>query len=221
MAKFLRHIGKVGDRKVAVIFRELPGESHMCLIVYTELLNQNLHDPLMAAIEGDRAQQSKDLAEALNQAYTRDSKIILQVLHLEGMMKKMQTSQVVMTPGPGQTIRLNELNTILNEMEKGEDAVKRLAEMDASRGLQDPIDVARRMRGDVQPLAGNQNSALDDDSIAQNLLRQAAKMTAEAQGLLAESARLEQEAKSLMPEPVAEQPTKKKPGRQKKTVALG
>lgn len=216
MAKFLKHIGKVGDRKVAVIFRELPGENHMCLIVYTELLNQNLHDPLMAAIEGDRAQQSKDLADALNQAYTRDSKIILQVLHLEGMMKKIQTSQVVMTPGPGQTIRLNELNTILNEMEKGEDAVKRLAEMDASRGLQDPIDVARRMRGDVQPLSGTQNSVLDNDAIAQNLRNQAAKMTAEAQGLLAESARLEQEAQSLMPGTTTQSTTKKKPGRQKK-----
>ena len=26
---FLRHVGKHGDRKVAVVFREVPGEAHM------------------------------------------------------------------------------------------------------------------------------------------------------------------------------------------------
>ena len=41
MAAFLRHVGKHGDRKVAVVFREVPGEPHMALVVYTELLNQN------------------------------------------------------------------------------------------------------------------------------------------------------------------------------------
>ena len=44
---FLRHVGKHGDRKVAVIFREVPNEQHMCLVAYTQLLNQNIHDPLM------------------------------------------------------------------------------------------------------------------------------------------------------------------------------
>ena len=32
--KFLRHVGKHGDRKVAVIFREVPGEPHMCSNTY-------------------------------------------------------------------------------------------------------------------------------------------------------------------------------------------
>jgi len=26
---FLRHVGKMGDRKVAIIFREIPGEPHI------------------------------------------------------------------------------------------------------------------------------------------------------------------------------------------------
>ncbi len=38
---FTRHVGKQGDRKVAVVFREVPGEAHMCLVVHTELLNQH------------------------------------------------------------------------------------------------------------------------------------------------------------------------------------
>lgn len=216
MSNFLRHIGKVGDRKVAVIFRELPGEPHMAVITYTETLNRTIHDALMTAIESTAGQKAKDLADELNRTYTKEGKIILQMLHAEGMMKKMQTSQIVMTPGPNQSIRLNELNTILDEMEKGEDAVKRLAELDSSRGLQDPVDVARRMRGEptTEPLVAQADTALSDDGIAKNLLSQAARMEAEAKGLLAESARLQQQAAELMPAP-AEKPVKK-PGRTKK-----
>jgi hypothetical protein len=226
MAQFLRHIGKVGDRKVAVIFREVPTEPHMALIVYTEVLNMNIHDPLMSSIESPVGQQAKDLADALNRSYTKDGKIILQVLHAEGMLKKMQTNQIVMTPAQGQSIRLNELNDILNEMEKGEAAVRRLAELDASRGLQDPADVARRMRGEptvnVPPLTAT-DGALADDSLAQNLLAQANRMAVEARGLLAESERLQKEAHSLMPTlntTVVESSAKKKAGRPKKAAAV-
>lgn len=207
MANFLKHIGKIGDRKVAVVFRQIPGEEHMCLVVFTELLNQNIHDPLITTIESDIGQFSKDLGDALNRSYTRDGKIILQVLHHEGMMKKVQTSQVLMTPSPNQHIKLSELNTILNEMDKGEEAVKKLAEMDRSRGLQDPVDVARRMRGEsTDPNIRNQAAQmaseagmLADNDLARQRLEQAQRMEREANGLLAESQRLLNEAYSMDP----------------------
>ena len=145
---FLRHVGKQGDRKVAIVFREVPGEPHMCLVTYTETLNRHIHDPMMQCIESTIGQQSENLADALNRTHTADGKYILQVLHSQGLIKKVQTSQVVMTPNSTTTIRLDELNKILNEMQQGEDAVKRMAELDSSRGLQDPADVARRLRGD-------------------------------------------------------------------------
>lgn len=207
---FLRHVGKHGDRKVAVVFREIPGEEHMCLITYTELLNQNLHDPMMRTIEGDIGQHSENLAEALNRSYTKDGRIILQVLHAEGLLKKVNTENIVMTPQPNTKIKLAELNKILDEMKQGEEAVKRLAEMDASMGLQDPIDVANRMRGQnkkqqqpVSPTSG----ALDDSTIANRLRDQANKMSLEAKGLLAEAERLMKEASSMDPvKPVVELP---------------
>jgi len=200
---FTRHVGKHGDRKVAVVFREVPGEAHMCLVTYTETINQHIHDPLIRCIESDIGQNSEHLADALNRTYTQDGKPILQVLHLEGQLKKVQTSQILMTPSPNQTIRLDELNKILDEMKLGEEAVKRMAELDKSRGIQDPADVARRMRGNkdatVTPPKGLQASgdALGDQAIAQNLRQQAANMDAEAKGLLAESARLHKEAAAL------------------------
>ena len=238
MAQFFRHIGKIGDRKVAVVFRELPGETHMCLVVYTQLLNQNIHDSMMAVIESASGQQAKDLADALNKNYTKDGRILLQVLHVEGMLKKIQTNQVVMTPSAGVSIRLDELNQMLDEMEKGEEAVKKLAEFDASRGLQDPKDVARRMRGDTQAQQQIQSPVtpvtpvdpMSDAGIAQNLRQQAQRMAAEAKSLLAESDRLQKEAAQLdgvmleaKPYQIntVEQPTLKRKGRPKKVAITG
>lgn len=196
---FLRHVGKHGDRKVAVIFREVPGEPHMCLVAYTELLNQHIHDPMIKCIESDIGQNSENLADALNRSYTKDGKPILQVLHREGQLKKINTELVIMTPAPNTKIKLNELNKILNEMKQGEAAVKRLAEIDSSRGLQDPADVARRMRGNQAPPQNIQSAqgALADNELANNLRQQAQKMDAEAKGLLAESQRLLKEAAQM------------------------
>lgn len=227
---FMRHVGKHGDRKVAVVFREVPGEPHMALVVYTEILNRNIHDPLIACIESDIGQSSEDLALALNRTYTTDGQIILQKLHAEGMLKKVQTELIVMTPQPGTQIKLNELNKILDEMKMGEEAVKKLAEMDASMGMQDPLQVAKRMRGDKdaytpETIPGNNiqasGDALGDSAIANNLRQQAMKMAAEAKGLLAESERMLKEAEVLAPTaPVASvaAPAKKSRGRPKKTV---
>ncbi len=230
---FTRHVGKHGDRKVAVVFREVPGEPHMALVVYTEILNRNIHDPLINCIESDIGQNSEDLALALNRTYTTDGQIILQKLHAEGMLKKVNTENIVMTPQPGTMIKLSELNKILDQMKMGEDAVKKLAEMDQQLGMQDPMQVAKRMRGDrdaytpetiPQAPASLQASgdALGDNAIANNLRQQALRMAAEAKGLLAESERMLKEAETLAPSAPAavEAPAKKSRGRPKKALAV-
>lgn len=194
---FLRHVGKHNERNIAIIFREVPGEPHMCLVTYPEVLNRHIHDPLMKCIESDIGQSAENLADALNRTYTVDGKIILQALHAEGQLKKIKTEQVVVTPAPNVRIKLSELNTILTEMKQGEAAVKRLAEIDSSTGLQDPADVARRMRGDQQSVQAAQG-ALGDDTIANNLKAQATRMATEAKGLLAESERMMKEANQML-----------------------
>ena len=224
---FLRHVGKHGDRKVAVIFRQVPNEEHMCLVTYTQLLNQNIHDPLMSTIESDIGQNSEELADAINRQYTKSGDRILQVLHSEGMLKKIRTEDVVMTPGPNQSIRLNELNKILGEMAAGAEATKKLAEQDASLGMQDPADVRRRKEGLIgdqnrpMPTAGTNvvdpNMAMNDDVLARDFMAQAERMESDAKGLIAESKRLMKEAKAMMPKP-AKKTTAKKTTR-KKTAA--
>jgi len=217
---FIRHVGKHGDRKVAIIFREVPGEPHMALVTYTETLNQHIHDPLIRCIESDIGQNSKELADALNRTLTHDGRPILQLLHMEGLLKKVNTELVVVTPNSNTKIKLSELNKVLNEMAQGEQAVKRMAELDQSRGLQDPADVARRLRGDPQTKDAKvmpSQGALGDTDLANNFRQQAANMTAEAKGLLAEADRLIKEAnimEGVKAEPVA---TKAKRTTTKKT----
>ena len=196
---FTRHVGKHGDRKVAVIFREVPGEPHMCLVTYTELINQHIHDALIKCIDSDIGQNSENLADALHRNYVQDGRPILGVLHTEGQLKKVQTAQIVMTPNPTTRIKLDELNKMLNEMKLGEEAVRKMAELDKSMGLQSPADVARRMRGPQTPVVANGTDVLGDALLAKQRIEQATKMAAEAKGLIAESERLLAEAASLDP----------------------
>jgi hypothetical protein len=190
----------------------------MCLVTHTELLNQHIHDPLIQCIESDIGQNSEHLADALNRTHTKDGRIILQVLHAEGQLKKVQTSQILMTPSPNQSIRLDELNTILDEMKQGESAVKRLQELDNSRGMQDPADVVRRMRGNQNPVVPT-GDLLGDASLAKQRLEQAQKMEREAKGLLAEAQRLTDEAKSLDPSVLPSAVIETKPTKARKTRA--
>jgi hypothetical protein len=193
---FLRHIGRIGDRKVAIVFREVPNEPHMALVTYTESLNRHLHDPMMQCIESDIGQNSKNLADALNRTHTKDGKYILQVLHVEGLLKKVKTETVIVTPNGNTKIRLDELNKILTEMENGEDAVKRLAEINSSTTTES-AEVAKKIRGDKPKITDAPQGVLGDNAIANNLRSQAARMEAEAKGLLAESLRLQTEAAEM------------------------
>ena len=221
---FLKHVGKHGDRKVAIIFREIPGEPHMCLVTYTETLNQHIHDPLIRCIESDIGQHSESLSDALNRTLGLDGRPILQVLHREGLLKKVNTENIVVTPNPQTKIKLNELNKILTEMKQGEDAVKRMADIDQSRGMQTPAEVARRQRElstrdakvpQTAPLMASSNDVLGDNALANNLRQQAARMAAEAKGLMAESEHLLKQAAEMDP-PVVE----KKPRTTKKAVVV-
>ena len=221
---FLKHVGKQGDRKVAIIFREVPGEPHMCLVTFTETLNQHIHDPLIRCIESDIGQHAESLSDALHRTLGLDGNPILQTLHREGLLKKVNTENIIVTPNPQTKIKLSELNKILTEMKQGEDAVKRMADIDQSRGLQTPAEVARRQRENktrdakvqqTAPLLASNNDALGDNAIANNLRQQAAKMATEAKGLLVESEILMKQANDMDP-PLAVKKTKTT----KKTVVV-
>jgi hypothetical protein len=174
---FLKHIGKHSGRNVAILYRQVPNEDHMCLVVYPEVLPAPWHDSIMKVIESDIGQQAEELANALHRNLLPDGRAILETLHLEKMIKKVRTADVTVTPSPNAKIRLDELNKMLNEMKQGEAAIKRLAESDASRGMVAP-EVKRSAeaayKATQQPgyQAPSANGALDDRTLAANIFKQ-------------------------------------------------
>ena len=206
----LKHIGRHGDRKVAIIFRELPGEEHMCLVIYPETLPTHFHNTIMNILESPPGQASPNLADVLHRNLLPDGRVILQALHNEGMLKKIQTNQVIVTPTAQSNVKLDELNRIVKEMESGADALKRMRELDANAGFVDPavkrkaekaFKEGRMSEAEalVAPLAAPAGGALDDQSLAANMLAQAKRMEADAKGLVAEAARMKKEAQKMFP----------------------
>ena len=211
---FIRHVGKHGDRKVAILYRQVPGEDHMCLIIQPDVLPAHWHDTIMKVLESDVGQQANELAEALHRNLLSDGRNILETLHFEKMIKKVRTSDVLVTPRPGATIRLDELNTMLNEMQKGSEAVKKMAQDDATRGLVDaPTKRAaeaefKRTQTDkaaTSKMQANTNAALTDRELAANMLVQAQRMEIEAKGMIAEAARMKKDAERMDPRVMAKE----------------
>ena len=204
----LKHIGRNNDRKVVVLFHTVPNEDHMCLLVYSDLLPRMIHDEIMRALESAPGQQSKNLADVLHRVPMQDGRNTLEVLHKEGFMKKVQTSQVIMTPTPASQVRLDELNTILSKMSEGEEAIKQLAEMDSRIGMQTKKrdntgrnvgEPAKAPQASVPALQAGINDVLTDEQIATQQLAQATRMKMEARSLIAEAERLEAESAKIAP----------------------
>lgn len=207
---FIKHVGKHGDRKVAIVWKTVPNEDHMCLVIYPEVLPAPWHDAIMKVIESDIGQAAEELADALHRSLLPDGRVILETLHREKMLKKIRTADVIVTPRPGASIKLDELNKMLAEMKQGNAAIKRMAESDAARGMVDPsvkrsaeAEFKARQAGQVPPVQASANGALDDRALAANMLAQAQKMEAEGKGLLAEAARMKKDAERLQPNVVA------------------
>ena len=219
----LKHVVKHNSRKAALLYRQVPGEDHMCLLVYSDLLPRMIHDEVMKTLESPVGQQANDLADALFRNIMPDGQNTLQVLHINGMIQKVPCNQVLVQANAKSSVRLDELNDILNEMAQGQEAVQRLAELDAKVTGWTPAQQqeqnaknaakkkARMEEGrevGVPPNAAKPinvpvltESALSDSDIAKNLLDQAERMKQQAASMLAEVTRLTNEAIALTPPP--------------------
>ena len=212
MNNFIKHVGKHNDRKVCVLFRQVPNEDHMCLIIYPETLPAHWHDAIMKVLESDVGQQADEFADALHRNLLPDGRVILETLHQERMIKKVRTADIIMTPRTDASIRLDELNKMLNEMKLGEAAIKKMAEADATRGL---VDAPTKRAAEAEfksnraqqqaPMTAPATGALSDRDLAANMLSQAQRMEAEAKSMIAEAARMKKEAERMDPHVVAKE----------------
>ena len=209
----IKHVGKHNDKKIAIVYREVPSEAHMALVVYTDTLPRHIHDDIMKALECESGQQAKEFSDYLFRYTLVDGTNALETLHKEGMIKKVPTNQVIVTPDAKSNVRLDELNGILLKMAMGEEAIKELADLDKGAGMSGKRkgrvneganlgEVRAPAQSRSQPAVVdtniNLNDVLTDEQIAAQRSAQAVKMANDAKALLAEAARLQKEADDLL-----------------------
>jgi len=202
----LKHVGKHSSRQCVILFRKVPGEDHMALVIYPDSMPNHIHDDIMKALESDSGQQAKEFSDYLFRYTLQDGSNALQTLHAESMIKKVPTNQVIITPNAKSTVRLDELNNILDKMAMGEEAINEMANLDANRGMR----TGNRAEGREVGVPGSSrsqaaqvdssisiNDVLSDEQLATQRRAQAVKMQSEAEAMLAESKRLVKEAQQL------------------------
>jgi len=230
----IKHVGKHNNTKIVILYRKVPDEDHMCLVVYSDLLPRMYHDEIMKTLESPVGQNAKEFSDVLFRTTLADGNNCLESLHRNGFIKKIPTSQVLVTPTNTSSVRLDELNNILDEMAKGEEAVRRLADIDINAGMggkkrpAEPKEVgapnnsrsAAQVQGNMSPeqYVVSTEGVLDDATLSAQRIAQATKMKAEAQAMLAEATRLEQEAASLTPVSNVRTKTKKTSTTKKQTA---
>ena len=178
MAGFTRHIGKVPNTgaRIVVVFRQLPDEPDQALIVYSDALTDRYHDDLMAALESPNAQTGPDLFPFLQRQRFSDGIPMLDALHGKKLLHKTPTSLITITPAQGMTIKLDELNKDLGDIDWG------TLEQPAARQV---VDTNAIQPGDHAPASATPagKTALSDADLAAQRLTQATSLEEEAKRL--------------------------------------
>jgi len=221
----IKHVGKHNGRKVVIAYRKVPGEDHMALVMYSDSLPQLVHDDVMKVLESQTGQTAKELADAMFRHTMSDGQNCLQAVHQRGLLKKVPTNQIIVTPNAKTVndVNLEVLNSYIDKIEAGGEAADALANIDKNRGIKGsqvnegrevgmpkniPLKTSSAdMTGDIAA-----TGVLSDADLAGLNLTQAQSMEAQAKQLLAEAKRLKAEAASLSP-------VKKAPAKAKATPA--
>jgi hypothetical protein len=174
MAQFIKHVGVNGQgKKVVVVFREVPGDPDSALVIPTGALPQMYHDDLIKAVESNNCQDMQDPSEFLFRQVFNDGTNMLNTIHQRGWMVKVPTKSVVMTPRPGVSINLVDLNRELTQISREH----------AAQGTRST---------DIATPAGSPPGVIDDVQLA-------AKYRVQANGFEVEARRLREEAEKLDP----------------------
>ena len=182
----LKHVGKIKNTgaKVLIVFRTLPGESNMALVLPTANLPDQYHDALIQLVESDHAQSTNEFGEIMFIRRFPDGRPMLQAMQAAGRLQKVSTSLVIMTPTLSDSIQLDELNVIISQQKNC--AVDDLANLVTGANTVDKIE---------QPVPETQTeetTPLTDKDIAKSYRSQ-------ADSLYKEAARLRKQADELDP----------------------
>ena len=149
----IRHIGSIKNTgsDVIVVYRSLPDEADKCLVIFRDSIPEVFSHKILTFVN-DIGQRSVDLFEVMHEAGLLEGQNMLTTLYKHGMLKKYNTSEVVMRPGGNQTIRLDELNKIIDDERKMSDGKVKafnpfdVGSVEAQEALEDRGLVDRLMR---------------------------------------------------------------------------
>ena len=215
--KSIKHIGRLKNTgsKILVVFRTLPGESDHALVLPVSNLVAENHDSLMNLIETTQAQDAFELGEIMFIRTFSDGRKMLQACTADGLLTKLPTDQVIMTPNTKDEIPLSELNALIAEQKNC--AIDDLSAFVSGAGKVEEVAQVKDLgQPNVPEYEGTpvapMNEALSDKDIASRYREQATTMAKEA-------ARLRKEANVLDPKVAkatpAEQTTIAKAGKTK------
>jgi hypothetical protein len=111
----MKHVGKMKNNgaKCVIAYRTLPGDAYSALVIGTSNLGESYHDALMSTVQDDRAQQANELADVLAVRKFPDGSNMLEWFHKNGLLRKVPTSGVLVTPSNTVSVPLDELNQII------------------------------------------------------------------------------------------------------------
>ncbi len=202
----IKHVGRIKNngKKCIVVFRTLPGDAFNCLVVLTESLTPSYHDSLINLVESNASQTSAELSEVFARAFFPDGTTVLPSLHRQGLLQKVPTDQVEMTPNSNISVILAELNQMIAE-QKGV-SVQDLA-------LKSPVEIQQVATAkDISPVQDNTDPVIDQTKTTSTDVNEPQVLTDEqlAKQYRSDADRLSKEAAQLRR--IAEEliPTKKK-----------
>ena len=190
----VKHVGQMSSgAKVLVAMRTLPGDPNSALVIPTAALKQTYHDELDSLVMKDEAQQAYELATVLNVRKFSDGSTMLPSLHAKGLMQKVPTNAVTMTPATTKDswIQLDELNKVIAEQR--------------GVGIDELAITESGKPGKTQPVA-NEAPAETDGVLSDEDL--AAQYRAQADQLYKEVQQLRKQADELAPKTTAKKTTK-------------
>jgi hypothetical protein len=192
----IKHIGRIKDngRKCIVVFRTLPGDAFSCLVVMTESLTDSYHDSLINLVESNAAQGNSELSEVLARAVFSDGSTMLPSLHVKGLLTKVPTNVVEMTPNSSVNILLSELNQLIAE-QRGVSVQDLALQPNAPNPDIEVKEIATAK--DISPKSNNTDPLIDQLTLNDEDL--AKKYRSDADRLSKEAAQLRRLAEELVP----------------------
>ena len=112
MSNITKHVGTLSNtnKKIVVIFNQIPGREDHALILDTDALPDRVKDVIERVVQSQEGQRAENIGEILNRRMFPDTgELILSHLHSTRRLQPVPIDQVIMLPRPNNPVPLSAL----------------------------------------------------------------------------------------------------------------